>query len=54
MHLGLEKKVVLVTGGTKGIGRTIVRHFLQEGAIVHFCSRTQDEVDAANKALAKE
>ena len=30
----------------------MVRSFLQEGAHVHFCSRTQTEIDAANKALA--
>ena len=31
-------KVVLVTGGTKGIGRAVVELFCQEGARVVFCS----------------
>jgi 3-oxoacyl-[acyl-carrier protein] reductase len=30
-----------------------VEGFLQEGAIVHFCSRTQADIDSANETLAK-
>lgn len=54
MRLGLEKKNVLVTGGTKGIGRAIVKGFLAEGAHVHFCARTEANVTAANNQLAKD
>lgn len=39
MDLGLEGKRVLVTGGTKSIGRAIVDAFLGEGAVVGFCAR---------------
>lgn len=33
----LENKVVLVTGGAKGIGQSMVRHFVGQGARVYFC-----------------
>ena len=32
MDLQLQDKVVLVTGGSKGIGEAVVRTFLAEGA----------------------
>lgn len=39
MDLGLQGKRVLVTGGTRSIGRAIVDAFLAEGAVVGFCAR---------------
>jgi 3-oxoacyl-[acyl-carrier protein] reductase len=39
MDLGLKNKRVLITGGTKSIGRAIVDAFLAEGAVVGFCAR---------------
>ena len=52
MDLGLKGKRVLVTGGSKGIGRAIAELFADEGADVAICARNADEVGSAVKALA--
>jgi NAD(P)-dependent dehydrogenase (short-subunit alcohol dehydrogenase family) len=49
----LEKKVILVTGGSKGIGYGIAESLLQAGARVIITSRSQNTVDEALAKLAK-
>jgi 3-oxoacyl-[acyl-carrier protein] reductase len=51
MDLQLNGTRVLVTGGTRGIGKAIVAAFLEEGASVGFCARDADEVAATQDAL---
>ena len=41
--LDFTRRVVVVTGGTKGIGRTIAERFLAAGAEVLVCGRTPPE-----------
>ena len=46
MDLKLKDKVVLITGGTGGIGTAIVKAYLAEGARVAFSSTSQAKIDA--------
>ena len=51
MDLGLKGKRVVVTGGSKGIGRAVAEGFADEGASVSICARTADDVAAAVASL---
>ncbi|CEH28968.1 short-chain dehydrogenase [Aneurinibacillus migulanus] len=47
MDLGLQNKIVLVTGSSKGIGRAIAKAFHDEGANVVVTARGKEELDEA-------
>ena len=46
MDTGLKDKVVLITGSTGGIGKSLAKAFAGEGAKIALTSRSQEKVDA--------
>ena len=54
MELGLKGRTVLVTGGSKGIGRATARAMAAEGARVMICSRTAPALEEAAGAIRRE
>lgn len=51
MKLDLDEKIVLVTGGTSGIGLAIVKSFLEENAFVIVLSRNKEKILTQKKNL---
>src|SRR5262249_49624276 len=54
MDLGLKDAVVLITGGSKGIGLACARSFAAEGARVAIASRSDANLARAVKALEQD
>src|SRR3989442_8343813 len=54
MKLGLEGKVVVITGVSKGIGRAAAPAFAGEGARVSMASRSEANLEQARQNLANE
>ncbi len=51
MDYKLKDKVVLITGGSRGIGLELARKYLEQEAKVVICARKQEGLDAAQKEL---
>jgi len=49
----LTEKVVVVTGGTKGIGFAIAEKLVREGAKLFICSRTRSDLEQAIEKLSE-
>ncbi|HLQ82985.1 MAG TPA: SDR family oxidoreductase [Pseudogracilibacillus sp.] len=54
MDLNLSKKIVLITGASKGIGKAIATEFARENAIVYLMSRTELNLKETTEEIIKE
>ncbi len=52
--MNMQGKVVLITGGNSGIGRSIVHRFVTEGAKVAFCGRDEAKGAAVENEVAEQ
>lgn len=50
--LGLNERVAMVTGGSRGLGRQIARTLAREGCPVSICARDQQQLEAAVAELS--
>src|SRR6476646_12089734 len=53
VDLRLERKNVLITGGSKGLGLACARAFIAEGARVAIASRSHDNLEKARAQLGQ-
>ena len=52
MDLGIEGKVAMITGGSRGLGRQAAYSLAREGCKVSICARSQDQLDATVSEMA--
>jgi NAD(P)-dependent dehydrogenase (short-subunit alcohol dehydrogenase family) len=51
--INLRRKVVIITGGTRGLGLELARQFAREGARLAICARDEVEVNRARDDLVR-
>lgn len=51
MDLNLKDQVVMVTGGSRGIGKAIALAFAREGARLSICGRTQETLETTAQEI---
>ncbi len=51
MDLNLQNKVVVIAGGSKGIGKSITQGFIDEGAKVAICGRSEKALQEIEQLL---
>ena len=49
--ISFKDKVVIITGGSRGLGLVLARTFAREGAKLAICARQEDELERAKKDL---
>ncbi len=52
MDLGLNGRVAMVTGGSRGLGRQIATTLAREGCQVSICARDQQQLEATVAELS--
>jgi len=50
-QINFKDKVVLITGGSRGLGLVLAREFAREGAKIAVCSRNAEELTAAKREI---
>src|SRR5215469_9048246 len=54
MDLDLTGKVALVTGGSKGIGKSIAKRLAESGASVAICARGESDLATTAREIASQ